>query len=244
MADYFLAPALVALRDETNKAYPKRDKTSDGWIGDASHAARVSDHNPCWVCAGRSAGIVRAIDIDVTPDGEPLLDLRDAVLRATIGDPRVWYVITDGKIYSRTHGWQARVYTGNPHAGHVHVSLNGANGLPGDPGNFDTAPWGLVKGQQPPAKDKRLPRVSLDGILTDSRRPRAAEGSKWTRRVQRALNAKAGARLTIDGVYGPSTRAAYAAWQRRQGLRGNDADGIPGLQTLTALGRRRFRVTR
>lgn len=142
MADYFLAPSLVRLRDEVDARYPKRDKASDGWIGDPSHAARVSDHNPCWTCSGRSRGIVRAIDIDISPDGRADADLRTEVLRAAIGDPRVWYVISNGIIYSRTYGFAPRTYTGsNPHTQHVHISLNGANGISGDPGNFNTAAW-------------------------------------------------------------------------------------------------------
>lgn len=139
---YFLAPALVTLRDEVNARYPDRDKTTDGWIGDPDHAARVSDHNPCWTCTGRSQGIVRALDLDIGPDGDPTRDLRADVLNAAIGDPRVWYVIHDRVIYSRTFGFAPRAYTGkSPHDEHIHVSLNGANGLPGDPGNFDTTPW-------------------------------------------------------------------------------------------------------
>lgn len=245
VADYFLAPALVVLRDEANKAFPKRDKATDGWIGDPSHQARVSDHNPCWSCGGRSRGIVRALDIDITPDGDPSEDLRLEVLRAVIGDPRVWYVISNGKIYSRTHGWVARVYTGsNPHNGHVHVSLNGANGVPGDPGNFDRSPWGLAEGSTPPPKDKTLPAVSLSAVQHAARFPRREVHPVAVRRVQRALNAKVSAGLAVDGVYGPATRAAVAAFQRRQGWTGQDADGLLGRESGSRLGRNRYRLTR
>ena len=242
---YFLAPALVTLRDEANKAFPKRDKASDGWIGDPSHAARVSDHNPCWACPGRSEGIVRALDLDISPDGRADADLRTRLLEAAIGDPRVWYVISNGKIYSRTHGWVARVYTGsNPHTQHVHVSLNGANGVPGDPGNFDTSTWGLVKGSTPPDKDPTLPAVSLSAVVHAARFPRREVHPVAVRRVQRALNVKVRAGLDVDGIYGPATRAAVAAFQRRQGWTGQDADGILGRDSGTRLGRNRFRLVR
>lgn len=154
---FFLAPALVTLRDEVNARFPNRDKASDGWIGDASHQARPSDHNPCWSCSGRSHGIVRALDIDISPDGRPNVDLRKRLLKVLIGDPRVWYVISNGIIYSRTHGWAARKYTGsNPHFAHVHVSLNGANGVDSS-NNFDTSPW------FPKHKKKPAPEPKDDG---------------------------------------------------------------------------------
>lgn len=120
---YFLAQSLVGFRASINAAFPKRDKSSDGWIGDASHAARVSDHNPCWTCTGRQHGIVRAIDVDVD-DNDAGHDLRTEVLKAAIGHRAVWYVISNGIIYSRTYGWKARAYTGeNGHFHHVHTSL-------------------------------------------------------------------------------------------------------------------------
>lgn len=40
-----------------------------------------------------------------------------------------------------------------------------------------------------------------------------------------------------DGSFGTLTIAAYARWQTHLGYKGNDADGIPGLQSLTALGK-------
>lgn len=121
--DYFLAPSLVGFRASINAAFPLRDKSSDGWIGDASHAARVSDHNPCWTCTGRQHGIVRAIDVDVD-DGDAGRDLRTEIIRSAVGHRAVWYVISNGIIYSRTYGWAARAYTGtNGHFHHVHTSL-------------------------------------------------------------------------------------------------------------------------
>ncbi|MFE5912095.1 N-acetylmuramoyl-L-alanine amidase [Streptomyces wedmorensis] len=47
-----------------------------------------------------------------------------------------------------------------------------------------------------------------------------------------------------DGHYGTATVAAYAAWQRRCGYKGADADGIPGAASLEKLAKKRgFTVT-
>jgi peptidoglycan hydrolase-like protein with peptidoglycan-binding domain len=63
--------------------------------------------------------------------------------------------------------------------------------------------------------------------------------------VERALNAKGLlASSAVDGHYGTSTVAAYAAWQRSLGYSGLDANGFPGPTSLTALGSGRFTVSR
>lgn len=121
--DYFLAPSLKVLRNSIDLAFPHRDKSSDGWIGNASHQARESEHNPCWTCTGFQHGIVRATDTDID-DNDAGRDLRREILNSVIGHRSVWYAISNGIIYSRTHNWAALKYTGpNDHTHHVHVSI-------------------------------------------------------------------------------------------------------------------------
>lgn len=124
MTSWFLAPSLVGLRDEINRRWPGRDKSSDGAVGDTSHAARKSSHNPLWSAPGKWSGVVRAIDVDSNGRPGVRTPIVDALLGATIGDPRVWYVIWNRTIWSRTTDWKPKPYTGsNPHDHHVHVSL-------------------------------------------------------------------------------------------------------------------------
>lgn len=112
---YFLARSLVQLRNEVNSRWPKRSTVSDGWIGDASHSARKSDHNPDWGAPRNRRGVVRALDI--TARG---IDV-DLLLKHTTNDARVAYVIYNRRIYTHARGWYR--YTGsNPHTTHVHVS--------------------------------------------------------------------------------------------------------------------------
>lgn len=114
MAGYFLAPSLVSLRNELNAAHPRRDKGSDGWIGDAAHSARKSDHNPDY----SAGGIVRALDVD--KDG---IDT-NRLLQVAIANPSTEYVIWQGGIYTRQNGFRRAKYTGaNPHNAHMHISI-------------------------------------------------------------------------------------------------------------------------
>ena len=120
-----LSKAGASLRDQVNKIYPDRDKTSDGWIGDTRHAATVSDHNP------DANGWVRAIDVDRDlsgksgkPDIMPYLadQLRAACLAKT--EKRITYIIFDSRICSAIQNWKWRLYDGiNKHDHHMHVSF-------------------------------------------------------------------------------------------------------------------------
>jgi hypothetical protein len=113
----YLAPSLTRLRDSVNAAFPERDSSSDGWIGDVAHSARTSEHNP------DSKGCVHALDIDVD-DNDAGRDLRKELLTATLQHRAVWYVISNGVIYSRTYNWRPRQYLGpNQHFLHVHISI-------------------------------------------------------------------------------------------------------------------------
>ena len=118
-----LCKAGQQLREQIDDSYPDRDRTSDGWIGDTRHSARISDHNP------DAKGIVRAIDIDrdlsgkAKPDFMP--DLADQLrLCAKRGDKRISYIIFDGRIASSKKAWAWRTYTGiNKHNHHCHISF-------------------------------------------------------------------------------------------------------------------------
>lgn len=95
------------------------------------------------------------------------------------------------------------------------------------------------------------PRVSLANVIDAARRdPPARQGATShpadVRIVEAALMAEGLLSPTFakDGSFGTVTVTAYSQFQRRLGFSGRDADGIPGRQSLTALGRRHgFGVT-
>ena len=64
-------------------------------------------------------------------------------------------------------------------------------------------------------------------------------------RVERQLRRRGLlARQYVDGHFGSSTVAAYAAWQRSLGYSGMAANGLPGIASLTRLAGDRFDVVR
>lgn len=96
---WFLAPSLRALFAEVNQVAPGRNKRSDGSVGDTSHQARLSDHNP----DNTAGGVVRAIDLTHDPGGG--CDCNQLVTRVREGrDPRVAYVIWNRRIMSGQGG--------------------------------------------------------------------------------------------------------------------------------------------
>lgn len=157
MAGWKLAPSLAALFAEINTTWPNRDRSTDGTVGDTSHAARKSEHNP-----NRDPGddvpdgLVTAIDVD--KDGIDVARL----IAALVGDHRVWYVIHDRKIISRTNDWHPIAYAGsNPHTGHVHVSLRQTKAA-----CTDTSTWGLIKVVPPKAETpyQRVTRIAAQRL--------------------------------------------------------------------------------
>lgn len=135
---YFLCAAGSRLRTQIDRKFPNRDKRSDGWIGDTSHQAVPSDHNPDW----SDGGVVRAIDIDADlskKDPNVAEKLANQLKRAAkYGEKRISYVIFNRKIASSRENWAWRTYTGsNTHEHHIHVSFTPAGDRDGKP--FDLA---------------------------------------------------------------------------------------------------------
>lgn len=165
-----LAPSLVDLIDECDARWPNRKRVSDGSIGDASHSARYSEHNPDRDPDPMPAGYVSALDI--TKDSAAQME---ELRKKLIADPRTWYVIHRGKIWSRTYDFRERDYNGsNPHTEHMHVSLmQTAAGA-------KSGPWGVA------AKPEPTPPAKTPSQLIAQLRRRVANQKKKIANLRRA----------------------------------------------------------
>ncbi|MEU8329811.1 hypothetical protein [Micromonospora sp. NPDC048839] len=148
---WVVAPNIKALFASINKIAPKRDRTTDGTVGDLAHSTGTSGHNPDdtpGVKAERqdadSIPEVRAgdVDRDLRIDHIPGDDM-EAVVQKVVRTPalrrRLIYVIYNRRIWSASSDWAQRPYTGsNPHDHHAHFS--------GDPAyDNDSSPWAGIE---------------------------------------------------------------------------------------------------
>jgi hypothetical protein len=116
---------ITVLREQINDRWPRRDKASDGILGDTAHAARISDHNP------DSRGYVHALDIDEDFRGSEFdnrwyADQLIAYAKYNrSGSARLKYVVYEEQIASGTYAvtdWEWR--NGNyGHTQHIHTSF-------------------------------------------------------------------------------------------------------------------------
>ncbi len=179
-----VSKALLTLRAEVEKAHPGRSKVSDGTVGDTSHSARVSDHNP------DENGIVHAWDVTVWdgPDADNLDDVAQPLaefLRAK-RDPRTKYVIHRGQMFRSYDkpgipAWTWSPYTGpNGHFHHVHVSVYGDDG----------APWGYPGTTNPPPhpEDDMPTAKEIAEALRPVVREEVGKAIGWTRAVAESPN--------------------------------------------------------
>ncbi|WP_329101005.1 peptidoglycan-binding protein [Micromonospora sp. NBC_01699] len=149
---------------------------------------------------------VNALDVD--RDGiDPML-----VVRRCIAHPSTQYVIFDRTIWSRTRDFNAARYTGsNPHDRHLHVSVSHDRAL-----EASTRTWGIVDVAVPKLGDRILRRGSRGGDV----------------RELQTLADRLGAKLTVDGDYGPRTETWVRDFQRARRL---TVDGVVGPRTVAAL---------
>jgi hypothetical protein len=169
--------SLMKLRREVDAMWPNRDKSSDGTIGDAAHSKSKSEHNPVGHPYGPEYGTKGAVHaIDITAKD---IDA-DLVVSQLIGDRRAWYVIYNGKIYSKTYGWVERDYTGsNPHSTHLHLSLAADDQNSAVFNELDESAWGVLS--VPPDPEPEPPAPAPEGYMT------RAEFEAWRQGVAEAL---------------------------------------------------------
>lgn len=120
-----LAKSLIAMEAEADRIAPNRNRASDGSIGDQSHQARQSDHNP------DGDKTVDALDLTHSPERgwDTHARARQVAQNVKNGiERRIKYIISNRQIFSKKNGeWAWRKYTGvNGHTQHAHYSIEDA----------------------------------------------------------------------------------------------------------------------
>jgi hypothetical protein len=221
------APSLIAYRDQLNARAPKRSKKSDGFIGDAAHATRDSDHNPWYI----NRGIPTVTAGDFTHDPTNGADGNVETARLVNGnDPRIKYIIWQRRIYTPGLGWRP-YYGSNPHDKHWHLSHDANDSV------NDTSPWRL--GDAPVAPQPTAPSGALaDGVLKkgdkgDKVSELQGKLAKGYPAYRNESPVNKGRVLSVDGDFGDWTDAWVRLFQRKSGI---TVDGIVGPQTARMLG--------
>lgn len=129
---WVLTRGITTWRNEIDEVFPGRDKSTDGTIGDQSHASGTSGHNPD--ISGKAEyrdydnlDEVRAADIDKDLRNpkfsmEQLIQWLVALGRAGHYLP-FRYFIYNKRIWRKSTGWKTETYTGpSDHSDHAHFS--------------------------------------------------------------------------------------------------------------------------
>jgi len=165
------AANMQALTDDVKRQWPGVVVYG---IGDTAHKARASDHNEDDTSGSKAAqsdpdGRPEHRAIDIMVRGPFTKAAADALVARLVADPkaraRLFYIIWNGYIWSRSSGWKKTKYTGSDqHTDHVHAS-----GWAADDEN--TASWPAVavptvtkEDDMTPEQDKRL--KAIETMLT------------------------------------------------------------------------------
>lgn len=221
-----LAPCLQVLCAEIQKKYP--NAVNLGEIGDSSHQSEGygSDHNPFITHGGKR--YVRAIDVGGDPSIQQAL-FNFFQSRYAAHDARVYpygYAHKDNVI---TTWFSGGTHTDDGDVGHVHISVTQANGNSPSPSGWvsaldSTAAWGLANPGPTPAKPSSgnskpawpLAPGNYFGLITgpnESHGGYYASEKSYIRSIQSRINTLGYGPISVDGVFGPATKAAVAKWQ-------------------------------
>lgn len=236
MSSYTIAPAVRSVLTQATIYIPGRDKQSDGLLGDASHAARKSDHNPDW---STPEGWVRACDLTHNPEKglDAHLWVRWYLLSGLPGVERIQYVISKDEIWNRDRKNEGfREYTGaNEHMHHCHISIR--KGF-----EKDVRSWGFehftghtpapTPEAQPPAKPEPNPMQVLAFLLGVAKTRYYKKGNPdelVNSFIRNGLRMHGFASSVAEhGPYDDNLKWYVAEFQKKYGL---TPDGIVGPQT-------------
>lgn len=209
---WVLTRGLQTIRAEFNAAFPGRDRTTDGAVGDLAHQTGSSGHNPdrtgrAEYRDGDALDEVRAIDVDrdLVPGAPASEDWMMRCVQHIITGLRAGryspvplrYIIYRGLIWHVNTGWASRIYTGsNKHNAHAHFS--GAWTQAGDG-------WSGSLGLQ----EVRGAGEGQDVIV------REGDSGEEVRYVQYLLAELGFPAGEIDGKYGPKMAAAVNGYRAR-----------------------------
>jgi len=167
-----LAKSLETLRTQVNAVAPKRNKASDGTLGDTAHSKVKSEHNP------NSKGVVTAMDITHDPKNGADMNL---LAQDLIKDKRTWYVIFNKRIWEAGK-WQA-YYGANDHSKHLHISTKQ------DARTYDNASEWSIKEDEVINRGRAIRLLRLTRRGTSERQIKALIGrneDEWLDEVYRA----------------------------------------------------------
>lgn len=252
---WVVVPNLNELLAQMNARFPKRDKASDGSIGNMSHAARASSHNPDRTGSpefrdGDSKDEVRARDID-----KDLKDVHGVTMEQVVQHwvkaaragklPWLRYIIFNKRIWHKQDNYKTRKYTGsNTHEKHVHVNSDFTQSAD----SVTKTDW-LLKDFGVP---KPKPPVQTDLVKKLQTLVKMEATGKWDAKTDASLrlmheavqavtvdlNIKAIQKIigtTEDGKWGDVSRSALIVWIKEfQKVMGLAVDGVWGPKTESA----------
>lgn len=153
---------MVSILLDANRVAPNRSHASDGIIGDATHAASLSDHNP------DTDGGVHACDVTHDPAGgfDAWHWAQHIANRMLLGtETRVKYLVSnngsgpDMIFHVNDKVWKQNGSYKTEHRNHLHVSI-----LYTDAAENNTSPF--FSADLPGAQDMPLTQADLDAIKT------------------------------------------------------------------------------
>jgi len=176
--------------------------------------------------------------IDVMIGGNFTFSEANAFVTRLVADPasqaRLYYVIFNEKIWSRSNGWVVRAYTGsNPHKDHPHIS-----GWAADDENASS--WPIVFAS--PGSGPVTPPPNVLVMKKGDTGPKVKNLQIFFRTnfsaYRFSVSYKRGQMIVCDGDFGPQTEAWVMEFQRRVGI---TQDGIVGPNTMWHLKKHGYR---